>query len=146
MRRIFFVILTALMAASPTSARDSVLHLDFKDVMAPSYAQGKLDGSVRFYFADQTTPAVIDQLGDATTSRKTNGLNKTDVQACQWAMLSALLALQEKAKSLGANAVIGIASNYNQQTYSSATQFECHAGGVMAGVALKGRYAKVSEH
>lgn len=146
MRRLLPIALTALVAASPASARDTVLHLDTKDVTAASYSQGKLDGSVHFYFADQSTPAVISRLGDAATSRKTNAVGKTDADACRWAMLSALLALQEQAKSLGANAVVGITGNYNQHGYSSATQFECHAGSIMAGVSLKGTYAKVSDH
>ena len=146
MRHFFPIALTALLVAAPAMARDTVLHLDNKDVLASSYSQGKLDGSVRFYFADESSPAVVSRLGDATTSRKTSGVGKTDADACRWAMLSALLALQEQAKSLGANAVIGITSNYNQHTYSSTTQFECHAGGIMVGVALKGTYAKVSGH
>jgi uncharacterized protein YbjQ (UPF0145 family) len=146
MRHISLIALTALMVAAPAMARDTALHLDNKDVLAASYSQGKLDGSVQFYFADQSTPTVIGRLGDATTSRKTSGVGKSDADACRWAMLSALLALQAQAKSLGANAVVGITSNYNQQAYSSTTQFECHAGGIMVGVALKGTYAKVSDH
>jgi len=146
MRRILPIVLTALVVVAPVGARDTALHLDTRDVLAPSYSQGKLDGSVRFYFADESSPAVVSRLGDASTSRKTSGVGKTDADACRWAMLSALLALQAQAKSLGANAVIGITSNYNQHPYASKTQFECHAGGIMVGVALKGTYAKVGGH
>ena len=57
--------------------------------------------------------------------------------------LGALKALQEAAKERGANAVVDIESNYKNQVFTSATQYQCGAGGLMAGVALKGVYAKV---
>ncbi len=38
----------------------------------------------------------------------------------------------------GGNAVINIASYYKKNTVSSDTEFECHAGAVIAGVAMIG--------
>jgi len=40
------------------------------------------------------------------SNRKTNGVGKKDRYGCKWAALSALIALQDKAKTYGANAVI----------------------------------------
>ena len=77
--------------------------------------------------------------------RKTNGVGKDDTFGCKWAALSALIALQEKAKQQGANAVIDIVSYYKKDVFSSPTEYECHAGAVIIGVALKGTYAKVAD-
>ena len=46
-------------------------------------------------------------------------------------------------KSRGANAVVDIVSYYKKNEFKSATNYECWAGTFVAGVALKGTYAKV---
>lgn len=144
LNRFAVVLSTALLAvaAAPADARDTRQHYDIEQAIAAGKADGTLDGSVKFYFKGMATPAAT-RLGGATTNKKTNAFGKRDEVACQWAMLSALKALQEAAKSRGANAVIDIESNYKKQVFTSATQYECGAGGLMAGVALKGVYAKV---
>lgn len=43
---------------------------------------------------------------------------------------------------MGADHVDGIVSNYKKMEYSSPTEYECHVGGVVAGVALKGTLVK----
>ena len=70
---------------------------------------------------------------------------KSDEKACNWAFLSAMVALQKRAQQLGANAVVNIVSYYKKEVMSSASQFECHAGALIAGVALKGDFVKISE-
>ena len=60
---------------------------------------------VRFYLAVQKTPKVLQRLSSDVSNRKTNGFGKADEEGCRWATLSVLIAFQEKAKSLGANAV-----------------------------------------
>lgn len=142
MRNILLIALAAIGATAPVSARDTVLHLDARDVLDPSYSKGVLDGSVRFYFAGQKIPVGASQFRRARTSRKTNAVGKSDAEACKWVMLTALQALQDQARSLGANAVVGITS---ANGFSSPTQFECHAGSVMAGVSLRGNYARLAE-
>ncbi len=54
-----------------------------------------------------------------------------------------MLQLQKRAKELGANAVVNIVSNYDNVEYASEAEFECHAGGIMAGVALKGDFVRI---
>ena len=41
--------------------------------------------------------------------------------------------------------MIDIVSYYKKNEYRSATDFECHAGAIIIGVALKGTYAKIAE-
>lgn len=138
--------LLALTAAAPAAqARDTEMHLPLADVLAMPEARAKLDGSVAFYLAGQPAPRVVEKLGEDVSNRKTNGVGKDDVTACKWAALSALISFQERAKSLGANAVVDLVSYYKKQTYSSATDYECHAGAVVVGVALKGTLVKVAK-
>lgn len=137
-----FVLLSA--SNSDVLAADRVLHLDVKEALDAGLSSGKLDGSVKFYFAGQSTPKVLKTLEEDVTNKKSNAFGKGKEEACKWVMLSALMQLQESAKARGANAVIGITSYYKRVEYKSATQYECHAGNMISGVALKGRYAKLA--
>ena len=145
MRRLTLALATVLtLAVAPTAdARDTRQQFDIATAMAAGKADGTLDGSVQFHFKGARAPAVGERLGPANTNRKTNAFGKSDGKACQWVFLGALKALQAAAKERGGNAVIDIESNYKNQVFTSATQYECGAGGLMAGVALKGVYAKV---
>ncbi len=144
LNRTAILLSSALLAlvVAPADARDTRQHYDIAQAIAAGKADGTLDGSVKFHFKGAPTPAA-QRLGPATTNKKTNAVGKSDEVACQWVFLSALKALQAAARDRGANAVIDIESNYKKQVFTSATQYECGAGGVMAGVALKGVYAKV---
>jgi uncharacterized protein YbjQ (UPF0145 family) len=110
--------------------------------MADNDAQGRLGDSVKFYFGHQKTPAVASRLGSDQTSQKTNSVGKTPERACNWAFLSAMLRLQQRARELGADAVVNIVSNYKNVETASETEFECHDGAIMSGVALKGDFVK----
>jgi uncharacterized protein YbjQ (UPF0145 family) len=78
------------------------------------------------------------------SNRKTNGVGKSDEVGCRWAALAALIQFQERAKEVGANAVVDIVSYYKKDEFKSATEYECHGGAVIIGVALKGTLAKVA--
>ncbi|HEX6437803.1 MAG TPA: excinuclease ATPase subunit [Candidatus Binatia bacterium] len=139
-------ILTLCLAIGlPAHARDTRHVLSIAVAMETKDALDKLDGSVRFYFGDQSAPQVLAMLGSDVSNRKTNAFGKSDEKACNWAFLSAMLALEKRAHQMGANAVINIVSYYNKKVMSSATEFECHAGGIMAGVALKGDFVKITD-
>ena len=56
-----------------------------------------------------------------------------------------MVALERRAQQLGANAVVNIVSYYKKDVMSSTTEFECHAGAIIAGVALKGDFVKIAE-
>ena len=145
MRKVLTVLLLSAVASTPALARDTRLTLPLAEVLEMGDAKAKLDGSVRFYLAGQKTPRVIAKMSEDVSNHKTNNFARSDETGCQWAALSALLAFQEKAKLKGANAVINIESYYKRNSFKSATEYECHAGAVMAGVTLKGTYAKVAK-
>lgn len=125
-----------------SQARDTTHFLPFQAAVDEATQAGRLDGSVRFYLAGKSPQGKIIN-PNITTSQKTNAFNKTDEAACSWALQSALIRLQNAAKAAGANAVIDIASNYKNVEYRDSEKYECHAGAVMAGVALKGKLAQV---
>lgn len=143
MRSAIILALFASLFAIPAFARDTVLQIPLADVLKMNEANGKLDGSVKFYLAGAKTPVVLERMDNDTSNSKTNAFNKTDVGACQWAILSSLVKFQNTAKQKGANAVIDMVSYYKRNETSSPATIECHAGALMAGAVLKGTYAKI---
>lgn len=126
-------------------ARDTGHHFPIEEALNTRAAKEKLDDSVKFYFSGQKTPRVETTISEDFTNKKTNAFNKSDKDACEWVFLSAMLQLRDKAKELGADAVINIQSYYKKDAFKSSTEYECHAGGLLAGVALKGEFVKLGE-
>jgi len=140
---IFFAL--TLSIVWPAQARDTKYLLPIAAALEVQDTKNRLDGSLKFFFGNQETPKVLAKLGADVTNLKTNAVGKSDEKACNWVFLSALLALEKRAKQLGANAVINIVSYYKKEVMSSPTEFECHAGAVIAGVALRGEFVKIAE-
>lgn len=124
-------------------AADRTVMLPIKDVLESAEFQEKVGSDVKFYFGNQKAPVVKKLTRDVVTNKKTNAFAKSDESACRTAMLSALIQLKERAQADGGNAAVNIISFYKKNPYSSTDQYECHAGGVIAGVALKADIAKV---
>jgi hypothetical protein len=124
-------------------ARDEVLKLPIADAAKANQADTRLDGSVKFFWGDQPHPAPLQTLGTYTANKKTNFFNKSDKEGCEWAWLSAMLTLQERVKKEGGNALIDIHSVYRNGDFSSQTEYECGAGSVVGGVALRGTVVKL---
>jgi len=134
--------LIAALLSSPVLAADRTVYLPLEEAVAAAKAAGKIDGSVRFYLAGSGPKGQILQR-DSVTNKKTNAFGKSDAVACQYVAQSAIIALHNAAKQAGANAVTNIVSFYKRNEYKDATNYECHAGAVIAGVALKGDLTKV---
>lgn len=141
------LLLTALLAAlaHPALARDDQHMYPIKDALEAPEAQSRLDKNIKLFFGNQPYPKSAKTLGEWKTNKKTNAFNKSDQQACEWAFLSAVLELQERAQKEGGNAVVGIKSNYKSIERSSEDEYMCGAGALMAGVALKGTVVKLSK-
>jgi len=134
------------LCAPAVQARDTIHHLSVKEAVEMGKAKGELDNDISFYFGDSSHPGVVTTMTKGVvTNKKTNGANKSDEEACNWAMLSALKQLQERASREGGNAVINIESYYKRKSFRSNTEFECHAGNLMSGVALKGDVVKLKK-
>ncbi len=133
----------ALVASGSVLARDDKLMLPIQAAMTQPKAAETLGTDVRFYFGNSAHPAAARTLGTYTSNKKTNGVGKSDEQACNWAFLSAMIALRDRALAEGGNAVVNIESYYKKNTFSSTTEYECHAGNIMSGVALRGQVVKL---
>jgi hypothetical protein len=133
-------------------AADKIVHFPFQNAIDAATKAGKLDGTVKFYFAGNTPNGqvtamdkrVMDNvvMDDVEISRKTNAFGKKDQTSCDWVLQSVLISMQDQAKKAGANAVVDIVSNYGNE-YRDSQNYECHVGFLMSGVILKGKLAKV---
>ena len=137
--------LSLVLVAPQAYSRDTKHMLSIQDALASANFKEKLDPTISLYFGEQSHPKTVKSYGQFPTNKKTNALNKSDEAACQWVLLSSLLALQSRARQEGGNAVINIASYYKKNTFSSMTEYECHAGTFMSGVALTGEVVKIAE-
>jgi uncharacterized protein YbjQ (UPF0145 family) len=143
-RKILFILaLIGVAGVQGAQARDVEHSLSIAEFMADAEVRSRLGNDVTFYFSGQATPPAVKSFGDVVTNRKTNSFGKPDASACRWAMLSALIHLRDRAKELGGNAVVNIVSYYKKDTQGSSTNYICHAGNIVAGVALKGTVAVV---
>ncbi len=135
---------TAMLAlAIPTvaDARDERLRFPIADPMATTTAE-QFTG-VRFFFGESRHPSVGRSWGTLSSRKTTNAFGKSDKAACDWAFLSAVKSFWERAQSEGANAVIGIKSTTTGTPFSSSTEYECRAGGVIARVYLEGTVVQI---
>jgi hypothetical protein len=131
-------------AIQPARAADDLVLITLSEAMATPEYQQALDGSVKFYLGNSTHPAVAQTYGERVTNKKTNGFAKSAGEACRWVLLSALIALEVEAKSLGGNAVFNIESYFKRRAVSYDTQAECYKGFFVASLALKGDIVKLA--
>ena len=130
--------------ATAADARDDKLHLPLADVLSGPEARKTLDPTVQLYFGRQPYAEPVKRLNPTTSNKKTNFLNKTDQEGCNWVFLSAVKGLQEMARKMGGNAVVNIVSIYKNQEFVSETHFECGAGTFVGGVALRGEVVLIT--
>lgn len=129
----------------PAQARDNKLLFPIAGAMAENDAKSRLGEDVQFFFGDQKPAGKMENLGSDKTSQKTNSVGKSPQTSCNWAFLSAMLQLKKRANALGADAIVNIQSNYNNQPLASATEYECHDGAIMTGVALKADFVRLKK-
>jgi uncharacterized protein YbjQ (UPF0145 family) len=143
--RFLATVVVAISLSAPAMARDTHHMFPLEDALNTEEAKEKLDPEIKLYFGKQKHPRIGKELGEWRTSKKTNAFGKEDKVACEWAFLSAALEMQERARKEGGNAVVNIKSNYRNMEKASETEYECGAGALMAGVALKGTVVKLAQ-
>ena len=119
-------------------ARNDILRLLLGEVLRSPDAYARLNPNIRLYFGTQRYGEPTRRMGVFKANKKTNFFNKTDKEGCEWAFLSAAISLQDRAAQMGGNAVVNIVSVYRNIEFSSETEYECGAGNVAGGVALRG--------
>lgn len=120
------------------NARDDIKDYSVADALANEKAKTLFNDQVKFYFGNQAHGPVANRFGEFSSNKKTNGVGKSDREACEWAFYSALLSLKQRAEREGGNAVINIRSNYRGNLTSSNDSFRCGSGAIMSGVTLVG--------
>jgi hypothetical protein len=135
--------LSVCFVMSAAHARDERLKMPIKAAMETTDAKDMLGTDIKFFFGQQSSPKPTQTLGSFTSNKKTNFANKSDEEGCQRAFLSALIALKERAIREGGNAVINIHSVYKSAKFESDTEYECGAGKILGGVALRGTVVKL---
>lgn len=129
--------------SSGVQARDTKLMLPIKDALnyvgKKHSAKDVLDPDIKLVFGKGGGTIIRKEL---VSNKKTNGFNKSDEEACHWAFLSAVKQFQEAARDAGATKVVNLVSYYKKREFKSTTEYECHAGAFVVGVALKGDLAR----
>lgn len=133
-------IMISVFTLAACAPRDTTHHFSINEALKSPEAAEVLNPNIKLYFGTPAPGKVV--LANAVTNKKTNAANKTDKEACQWVFLSAVKQLQDKAASKGATKVGNIVSYYKKNTFKSRTEYECHAGHLISGVALKGDIVK----
>src|SRR5580765_6558476 len=126
------------------AGRDDHIKLPIQGALEKGQSYEDTVGSdIKLVWGTQKTPAIASKMGEFTSNKKTNAANKSDQDACDLAFISAVIALQQRARKEGGNAVVNIRSVYKQEDSDSPTEFICGAGKIMAGVALRGTVVKL---
>jgi uncharacterized protein YbjQ (UPF0145 family) len=128
--------------ALPSVARNDRYTFPLQPTLdSPDFAQ-QVGSSVKFAFGDQPAPAG-GKIGDYVSNERQHFHGKTEEGACRDTLISALADMRDRAARLGGNAVVGIVSYFRKVTFSSATDFECHAGSRGVFVSLMGTIVKL---
>jgi len=137
-------VITALLVTAPVAdARDTLQKLSLSSALEKAQASGKLAPGIKLFFGTQKYPTPTAKLGETRTNKKTNFFNKTDVEGCEWAFLSSMIAITQDAARRGGNAIVNIRSNYKNEVFSSETEYSCGAGNVTGGTAFIGDIVKL---
>ncbi|MCW9698919.1 MULTISPECIES: excinuclease ABC subunit A [unclassified Avibacterium] len=131
----FAIAFTTLLLAA-CAPRDTTHYYSIQEALNSPEAKEVLDPKIKLYFG-RPAPGSTVKAG-MVSNRKTNAANKSDEKSCQWAFLTVVKQFQDTAKKHRATKVGNIISFYKKNPYRSTTQYECHAGNLMSGVALKG--------
>jgi len=133
------IISSLLLLCFSIQAKDSIVSFDFNSALEKGYTDGILDKSITFKLKGQPHKSIKKVFSDYRSNKKTRGAGRSNTDSCAWALLSALKAFQDRAVSLGANAVVDIVSNYKNHEFVSSSEYQCGAGFIMSGVALKAK-------
>ena len=138
----YVVVSAFLLLPVAAAARNTPHELPIQAALDSPLGQERVLG-LRLYFGSQGHPEVVETIRKGRTNKATRSMFRSDEEACEVAFLSAVVALQQQAQSLGANAIIDIRSNTGGPESSSTSTFKCAAGSAVARVNLTGTYVQL---
>jgi len=139
------VLALAILMSSAHSAlaADQILMMPIVPALESTEGRGKIDGDVKFFFGKNRPVRISHQYGNFIANNKAHVFGRSTGEACNVAFLNALEDLQKRARSVGANAAVGVVSYFRRREVASDDSYECNLGAVVAGVALKGDLVRV---
>lgn len=139
MNQKLYLIAGAFFILAGCKATDTKNYYSISDALNSPQAKDVLNPNIKLEFVTGGGKTISKGL---ISNKKTNAFNKTDVEACNWAFLSAVKQFQDTATQLGGTRVTHLISYYKKVPFKSKKMFECHTGNIIAGVALHGDIAK----
>lgn len=137
MKRLIAAVALVALATPTALARSEVLDFDVSAALASSHNAAMLT-DVPVFMKGQPHPEVARVVGTWKSNRPSRSALTSDENACQRAFMSAIITLQQRAKLEGGDAVIDIYSVGRGTDLTSATQFRCVTGNIVASVGLSG--------
>ncbi len=128
------LLLISFIMVENSFANDKMQKYSIKKALSDKRSNGNVDRKVRLKFGDKRHSGKT-----WTAIRRTFAMNKSAEEACNRAFLSAIIALQDRAKKQGKRSVVDIYSYHKKKKYSSSSRFECEKGAMMCAVTLRGR-------
>ena len=146
MKKLFVIIVVSLLSLSAACYAEDILgEYSIRDALEIEQSKIKLGNNINFFFGDQPHGKIMKNYGEFRSNKKANAFGKSDIEACQTALLSAMISLRDRAVKSGGNAIINIKSNYMNSLSSSNEHFKCGVGTIMAGVALVGTVVEIEQ-
>lgn len=143
-------------AAGPAAARNDKMLLQIAPAMNGQGARQLLDSTLPVSFgsasaaaADKQLPpaevrGVADPFGPSNTNAGGSRQRRSDEATCADAFRKAVFELQQRARRMGATAVVGVVSNYKDGVLDSREVFECRIGHSRGFVDLRGSFARTA--
>lgn len=126
-------------------ARDELRHLVFELALENQNVKEALLPGVELFFVGNDHPPVEKEYAISKTLRITNGFLKDKYEACEWALASAFVDLQQAALDRGGDAVINITSTLNNRKSPSVEQYDCLVGMMLVRVEIEGTIVKLAQ-
>jgi len=139
MKKLLFVFISTLCLATLQAEARELKNMSIQDALASDDAKLGLPDDIKFYFGDEVPAGTITKtIGQYTFDREINASLKSQIKACNSALIVALKELREAAKKEGATAVINIKSNAKGKAVSSKEVYACDSGMLKSGVSIAG--------
>jgi uncharacterized protein YbjQ (UPF0145 family) len=139
MKKLFVVIIATLCALTLQAEARELKNMSIQDTLSSDDAKLNLPDDIKFYFGDAAPAGNITKtVGQYTFDREINASLKSQISACNSALIVALKDMREAAKKDGANAVINIKSNAKGKAVNSKEIYACDSGVLKSGVSISG--------
>jgi len=139
MKKLAIVLISTLCAITLQAQAGELKNISIQDALSSDDAKLNLPDDIKFYFGDAVPAGVVTStISQYSFNREINSSLKSQIKACNSALVVALKDLREAAKKEGANAVINIKSNTKGKVLSSQEIYACDSGMLKSGVSITG--------